>query len=128
LGGSESADQLIPEPETIYERTKEEGRRRLARPVLEEVSTAIAAGFDIVAGITVLALLTSDVEHHFGKHFAHVIGSLGFGVGFVFLILGRGELSPRTSSCRSPVSNGTPGESWSSSGRSRPSPTSSAGS
>jgi formate-nitrite transporter family protein len=92
LGGSESADQLIPEPETIYERTKEEGRRRLARPVLEEVSTAIAAGFDIVAGITVLALLTSDVEHHFGKHFAHVIGSLGFGVGFVFLILGRGEL------------------------------------
>jgi formate/nitrite transporter FocA (FNT family) len=92
LGGSESADQLIPEPETIYERTKEEGRRRLARPVLEEVSTAIAAGFDIVAGITVLALLTAEVAHHFGRHFGHVIGSLGFGIGFVFLILGRGEL------------------------------------
>ena len=92
MGEAESADPLIPEPETIYERTRREGRRRLARPVLEEVSTAIAAGFDIVAGITVLALLTSELEHHFGRHFAHVVGSLGFGIGFIFLIVGRGEL------------------------------------
>jgi formate/nitrite transporter FocA (FNT family) len=92
VGGAESADPLIPEPETIYKRTKEEGRRRLARPVTEEISTALAAGFDIVGGITVLALVVSQVEHHFGKHFAHVLGSLGFGVGFVFLIVGRGEL------------------------------------
>jgi formate/nitrite transporter FocA (FNT family) len=92
VGGAESADPLIPEPETIYERTRREGRRRLARPVLEEVSTAIAAGFDIVAGVTALALLTSEGEQHFGRHFAHVIGALGFGVGFVFLIVGRGEL------------------------------------
>jgi formate/nitrite transporter FocA (FNT family) len=92
VGGEESADRLIPEPETIYERTKEEGRRRLERPILEEISTALAAGFDIVAGITVLALLTAAVEHHFGKHFAHVVGSFGFGIGFVFLIVGRGEL------------------------------------
>jgi formate/nitrite transporter FocA (FNT family) len=60
--------------------------------VLEEVSTAIAAGFDIVAGVTALALLTSEGEQHFGRHFAHVIGALGLGVGFVFLIVGRGEL------------------------------------
>jgi formate-nitrite transporter family protein len=92
VGGAESADPLIPEPETIYERTRREGRRRLARPVLEEVSTAIAAGFDIVAGVTALALLTSEGEQHFGRHFAHVIGALGLGVGFVFLIVGRGEL------------------------------------
>jgi formate-nitrite transporter family protein len=92
VGGTESADELIPEPETIYERTKEEGKRRLQRPVLEEMSTALAAGFDIVAGVIVLALLSSQLEHHFGKHAAHVVGSLGFGIGFVFLIVGRGEL------------------------------------
>jgi formate-nitrite transporter family protein len=92
LGGTQSDDKLIPEPETIYERTKEEGRRRLTRPALEEMSTAIAAGFDIVAGVILLALLTSQLEHHFGKHAAHVAGSLGFGVGFIFLIVGRGEL------------------------------------
>lgn len=92
MGGTESADELIPEPETIYKRTREEGKRRLERPVLEEMSTAIAAGFDIVAGVIILALLVSQLEHHFGRHAAHVVGSLGFGVGFIFLIVGRGEL------------------------------------
>ena len=92
MGGAESADPLIPEPETIYQRTRAEGRRRLRRPVAEEISTALAAGFDIVAGVTVLALVASQVEHHFGKHLAHVLGALGFGIGFVFLIVGRGEL------------------------------------
>lgn len=92
MGGAESADELIPEPEAIYERTRAEGHRRLTRPVLEELSTAIAAGFDIVAGVIVLALLSSQAQHHFGTHFAHVVGALGFGVGFVFLIVGRGEL------------------------------------
>jgi formate/nitrite transporter FocA (FNT family) len=91
MGGAES-DQLIPEPETIYERTREEGKRRLARPFLEEMSTALAAGFDIVAGIVALALLESQAQHHFGTHFAHIIGSAGFGIGFIFLIVGRGEL------------------------------------
>ena len=92
MGGAESADDLIPAPETIYERTKQEGRRRLARPVAEEVSTALAAGFDIVAGVTVLALVATEVEHRFGTHLGHLFGALGFGVAFVFLILGRGEL------------------------------------
>src|SRR5205823_12244641 len=92
VGSTESDDRLIPEPETIYERTKEEGERRLTRPILEEISSALAAGFDIVAGIILLAVLTSLLEHHFGKHAAHVVGSMGFGVGFIFLIVGRGEL------------------------------------
>lgn len=96
MGGTRADDEdltpEIPEPEDIYLRTKQEGERRLERPFLEEASTALAAGFDIVAGIVVLALLTSQLEQHFGKHFAHVIGSVGFGIGFVFLIVGRGEL------------------------------------
>ena len=92
MGGAASDDELIPEPETIYERTKEEGRRRLARPVAEEMSTALAAGFDIAAGIVVMALLISLLQHNFGKPAAEVFGAIGFGVGFVFLIVGRGEL------------------------------------
>jgi formate-nitrite transporter family protein len=82
----------IPQPEDIYERTKEEGERRLQRPVLEEASTALAAGFDIAAGVIALALITSQLEHLLGRHAAHVVGSMGFGIGFVFLIVGRGEL------------------------------------
>lgn len=81
-----------PEPEEIYERTREEGKRRLERPFLELVSTALAAGFDILAGVVLLCLLEAQLSHHFGNHAAHVAASFGFGVGFIFLVVGRGEL------------------------------------
>jgi formate-nitrite transporter family protein len=82
----------VPQPEDIYERTKEEGARRLERPLLEEISTALAAAFDIVAGVLALALVQSQLEHLLGRHAAHVLGSMAFGIGFVFLVVGRGEL------------------------------------
>jgi formate/nitrite transporter FocA (FNT family) len=88
-----STDEIdAPEPEEIFERTRREGARRLERPVLELMSTALAAGFDIIVGIVVLALVESQLSHQFGTHAAHVFGSIGFGIGFVFLIVGRGEL------------------------------------
>jgi formate-nitrite transporter family protein len=81
----------IPQPEDIYRRTKEEGQRRLERPVLEMISTALAAGFDIVAGVVGLGLVATQLSR-LGVHPAHVLASLAFGIGFVFLIVGRGEL------------------------------------
>src|SRR4051812_30090790 len=81
-----------PEPEEIYERTREEGARRLERPILEVISTALAAGFDIIAGVVALVLVEAQLEHLMGTHAAHVVGSVAFGIGFVFLIVGRGEL------------------------------------
>jgi formate/nitrite transporter FocA (FNT family) len=82
----------IPQPEDIYFRTKEEGERRLERPLLEMVSTALAAGFDIVGGLVAFALVTAQIEHWTGRNAAHVFGSLAFGIGFAFLVVGRGEL------------------------------------
>jgi formate/nitrite transporter FocA (FNT family) len=82
----------IPQPEDIYERTREEGARRLARPVVEVVSTALAAGFDIVAGVTALVLISSQLDHWMGRDAAHVFASFAFGIGFVFLVVGRAEL------------------------------------
>ncbi|MBV8599513.1 MAG: formate/nitrite transporter family protein [Actinobacteria bacterium] len=81
-----------PEPEEIYESTKEEGERRLQRPFLELVTTSFAAGFDIAAGVAVMGLVAAALSHHFGTPAAHVAGAIGFGVGFVFLVVGRGEL------------------------------------
>jgi formate/nitrite transporter FocA (FNT family) len=94
MGGADSADGLtrVPEPEQIYERTKEEGSRRLDRPFSEESTTAIAAGFDIAVGIIVMGLLIHFTERHFGREVAHVIGAMGFGISFIFLVVGRGEL------------------------------------
>ena len=82
----------IPQPEDIYRLTKQEGERRLGRPLLEMISTALAAGFDIVAGVVALALVVTQLEPWIGKNPAHVFGSLAFGIGFVFLVVGRGEL------------------------------------
>jgi formate/nitrite transporter FocA (FNT family) len=85
-------DVDAPEPEEIYERTRREGARRLERPLVELISTALAAGFDIMAGVVALVLIESQLEHQWGFHAAHVFGSIGFGVGFAFLVVGRGEL------------------------------------
>jgi formate-nitrite transporter family protein len=82
----------IPQPEDIYRRTKEEGARRLERPLLEVVSTALAPGFDIVAGVVALGILDASLVTKTGTGPAHVVASLGFGIGFVFLVVGRGEL------------------------------------
>jgi formate/nitrite transporter FocA (FNT family) len=81
-----------PQPEEIYELTRAEGRHRLERPFLEMASTALAAGLDIAVGVTVLTLLQSQLEPSIGTDGAHAVGSVGFGIGFVFLIVGRGEL------------------------------------
>ena len=82
----------VPEPEQIFEKTRREGERRLERPLLEVVSTALAAGFDIAAGVILLGVVASELEHHFGRDAAGVGGGIAFGVGFIFLVVGRGEL------------------------------------
>jgi formate-nitrite transporter family protein len=81
-----------PEPEEIFEKSRQEGERRLERPFLEVVSTALAAGFDIAAGVILIAVLSAPLQPHFGKDAASVAGAIGFGVGFIFLVVGRGEL------------------------------------
>jgi formate/nitrite transporter FocA (FNT family) len=81
-----------PEPHEIYQRTKEEGRRRLNRPFLELVSTAIAAGVDVAFGIIAIGTISSLLSEHFGPKAAHVGGAIGFGIAFVFIVIGRSEL------------------------------------
>jgi formate/nitrite transporter FocA (FNT family) len=81
-----------PGPEEIFERSRQEGERRLGRPFLEVVSTALAAGFDIAAGVILLGVLTAALTPHFGADAAAVAGAFGFGVSFIYLVVGRGEL------------------------------------
>ncbi len=70
----------IPQPEDIYRRTREEGERRLERPLLEMISTALAAGFDIVAGVLALALvIVVTLELIFGYR-------LGAHFGWTFIL------------------------------------------
>src|SRR5918912_4433766 len=81
-----------PEPQEIYERTREEGQRRLSRPLLELAATAIVGGFDVAFGVAALGLTEGALEPRIGSDAAHLAGAIAFGIGFVFVVVGRSEL------------------------------------
>jgi len=103
------------EPEQIYARAREEGRRRLARPVVELVATALVGGFDVAFGVVAFALAAGAVSGSVRPELAHLVGALAFGIGFVFVVVGKSELFTETSSSRSPGSSGAAGPRGSSS-------------
>jgi formate-nitrite transporter family protein len=77
-----------PEPDKIYEETRKEGRRRLARPPLELATTALVGGFDVAVGVIAYALARRAVDGDAGE----IAAAIAFGVGFVFIVVGRSEL------------------------------------
>src|SRR6056297_1410264 len=83
---------IAPSPTEIYERSEQEGRRRLSMSGLEQTTTAFMAGITIVFGIAALGVVDSLVAPQFGSEFARLLGALGFAIGVVFLIVGRTEL------------------------------------
>lgn len=78
-------------PAEIFERAADEGERRLEQNLTALLATGFIAGFTIIFGSAAQALVHSLAKPHF-QEFASVLGALGFGVGVVFLILGRAEL------------------------------------
>jgi len=80
-----------PTPLEIFQRAVEEGQRRLDQSTLELVSTSFIAGFTIVFGMAALGAVEALVEPQFGDA-ATVAGALTFGIGVVFLVVGRAEL------------------------------------
>ncbi len=89
---AESTTVTPPEPHEIFERTRAEGRRRLDRTRLELASTALVAGFDVVFGVIALATITAALTPRFGEDVGHFFGALGFGIAFIFIVVGRSEL------------------------------------
>ena len=83
---------VAPSPDEIYRRAEQEGRRRLDMPPLEQVSTGFIAGVTIVFGITALGVVEGLVEPQVASGPARVLGALAFGIGLVFLVVGRSEL------------------------------------
>lgn len=82
---------IAPDPAEIFHRAVEEGKRRLDQSLLELVSTSFIAGFTIIFGIVALGIVHALVEPRFGD-VARIAGALAFGVGLVFLVIGRAEL------------------------------------
>jgi formate-nitrite transporter family protein len=78
-------------PVEIFKKAADEGRRRLDQGTIELVATAFIAGFTIVFGVIGLAIGDGLVRPALGDS-ARLVGALVFGVGLVFLVVGRAEL------------------------------------
>ncbi len=83
---------VAPSPKQIYDRAKHEGARRLSMPFLEQVATGFIAGVTIVFGIVALGVTQALLEPQLGPGGSAFVGALAFGIGVVFLIVGRTEL------------------------------------
>ncbi len=92
IGESRPEPEDPPEPHEMFARTREEGRRRLTRSKLELTTTSLVAGFDVVFGVIALAAATAAITPRFGPSAGHFVGSLFFGIAFIFIVVGRSEL------------------------------------
>jgi formate-nitrite transporter family protein len=80
------------EPSEIWDRSIEEGERRLARTPTGLLATGLVGGFDVMLGILAMTSASGALALVMPEPTAHLVGSLTFGVGFVFLLIGHSEL------------------------------------
>ncbi len=80
------------EPAEIWRDSLEDGQRRLARPAAVIAATGLLGGFHVTVGLLALVVTTGALAEVVPSTTAHVLGSLTFGIGFVFLTVGRSEL------------------------------------
>ncbi|MBW3607117.1 MAG: formate/nitrite transporter family protein [Actinobacteria bacterium] len=90
--GNAHQPEEAPDPHEMFARTRDEGKRRLTRSKLDLSTTSLVAGFDIVFGIIAIATATALLTPRFGPSAAHFVGSLFFGIAFIFIVVGRSEL------------------------------------
>jgi formate/nitrite transporter FocA (FNT family) len=79
-------------PDEIWSDSLDEGQRRLGRSTTALAATGFAGGIDVFISILVLAVVSGAVGAVAPEPVAHVVASLTFGIGFVFITVGRAEL------------------------------------
>ncbi len=79
-------------PEEIWDEGLHEGERRLERAWPALAATGFAGGADVMLGIVAVIVTTAGLSTTLPAAAAHVIASLLFGLGFVFITIGRAEL------------------------------------
>lgn len=82
----------VRDPGEIWKQSAEEGERRLSRSIAGLMATGLVGGLDVMLGILALVVTTGAMELVMPEGTAHLIGSLTFGIGFAFLVIGRSEL------------------------------------
>lgn len=86
-----SSMAVAPSPSQVFDRAVEEGERRLDQSLLALVANGFIAGFTIVVGIVALGIVQAGIEPA-SHSVARIAGAGAFGIGLVFLVVGRAEL------------------------------------
>jgi formate/nitrite transporter FocA (FNT family) len=79
-------------PDEIWRDAINEGERRVSRASGGLLATGFVGGMDIMLGVLALSATTGSLTAAVGAQPAHLAGAAVFGIGFAFLIIGRGEL------------------------------------
>ena len=79
-------------PDEIWEESVDEGERRMRRGTAGLASTGVVGGIDVMVGILALTVVSGALAVALPEQIAHLGGSLAFGIGFVFIVVGRSEL------------------------------------
>lgn len=80
------------QPGEIWEESAQEGERRLSRSATGLLATGLVGGLDVMLGILALSVTSGAMMAAMPEATAHLVGSLTFGVGLAFLVVGRSEL------------------------------------
>jgi formate/nitrite transporter FocA (FNT family) len=81
-----------PTPDAIWEAATEEGERRVGRGTAAIASAAFVGGADVMIGLTAVTSLAGGLALIMNPTAADRLGALVFGIGFVAITVGRGEL------------------------------------
>jgi formate/nitrite transporter FocA (FNT family) len=85
----QAADHSTPHPLVIHEIVREEGEAAMERTASALTWSAAAAGLSMGFSFLVQAILLSELPESKSRH---LVASLGYTIGFVFVILGRQQL------------------------------------
>src|SRR3954470_11301173 len=76
----------------VWEDSVDEGRRRVDRAPGALLATGFVGGIDVMLGVMMLVVLSGGLAAVMPEDTAHPLASAVFGIGFVFIVIGRSEL------------------------------------
>ena len=76
----------------MWEESVDEGERRMDRTIPALLATGFVGGLDVMLGIMALVVLGGGLSAVMPEDTAHALASAAFGIGFVFIVIGRSEL------------------------------------
>ena len=76
----------------VWDESVHEGERRVDRTTAALLATGLVGGVDVMLGILALVVLSGGLQSVMPHETAHALASAAFGIGFVFIVVGRSEL------------------------------------